>query len=604
VRLGRIKQLPCFIRGVFLSNKQTIDKFKQAFLEEAGEIFVELEAALLELNENRGDNELVGRAFRALHTIKGSGAMFGFDLVAAFVHNLESAFDEVRNGRLKVSAELINLSLEALDQIKAMLQEAVGNKAASPAVSAEILTKLRQLTAPLELGATQAAPVAATIALSGFPAAPGAAAVATRDWHIRFSPGPDLMRGGTDPLLLLRELRQLGNLRIKANMAALPLLSELDPERCYIRWDIVLTTSAAREAISDVFIFADDSCALTIEPDEPKPLAASAVIGKSVEKHNTEPVVTAISAPAGTTSEASKTKSPSYGRRATDAPDAAASIRVSSARLDQFVNLVAELVTVQARLLEIATRRDDPEVIAVAEQIEHLTSSLRENSISIRMLPIRATFERFRRLVHDLARDLHKEVELSIEGADTELDKSVIDELNDPLMHLIRNSMDHGIELPVNRVKAGKCPTARLRLSARYSGASVLISVSDDGSGIDAVAVRERAVEKGLIEAEARPSEAEIFALVMAPGFSTARQITGVSGRGVGMDVTRRRVEALRGTIDIESKAGAGTNITLRLPLLDYDFGLTPIIALPRKIASAFCGDSKAANDGPYMRRS
>jgi two-component system chemotaxis sensor kinase CheA len=240
---------------------------------------------------------------------------------------------------------------------------------------------------------------------------------------------------------------------------------------------------------------------------------------------------------------------------------------VPAAKLDQFVNLVGELVTVQARLVEIAAGRDDPEVVAVSEEIERLTTALRENSMSIRMLPIRATFERFRRLVHDLARDLHKNVELTIEGADTELDKTVIDQLNDPLMHLIRNSMDHGIESPEARVAAGKPAIATIHLSARHSGANVLIGVTDDGRGIDADAVRERAVQNGLVAADAKLSESEVFSFILMPGFSTARKVTDVSGRGVGMDVVHQKVEALRGRIDIASKFGTGTRVTLRLPL-------------------------------------
>jgi two-component system chemotaxis sensor kinase CheA len=517
------------------------DKFKQAFLEEAREILVELESSLLALNDNRGDNELVGRAFRALHTIKGSGAMFGFDELAAFSHNLENAFDEVRNGRLEVTSELINLSLAALDQIKAMLDEAAGGAGASGAASGEILAKLRQLTGKPETHAAEAAP-------SPPSAPPTATSGVTRDWQIRFCPGADLMRAGANPLLLLRELKQLGSLRIKASMAAIPPLGELDPERCYISWDMTLSTSAPREAISDVFIFVADSCELTIEP-------------------GTEPAAGPASSTAAVKSKTPKPKFPPWGRRASDTPDNASSIRVPAAKLDQFVNLVGELVTVQARLVEIAARREDPDVVAVSEEIERLTSALRENSISIRMLPIRATFERFRRLVHDLARDLHKEVELTIEGADTELDKSVIDQLNDPLMHLIRNSMDHGIEPPEIRLAASKRPSATIHLSARHSGDSVLISVADDGGGIDAEAVRNRAIEKGLVAADAQLTEAQVFSLILAPGFSTARQVTDVSGRGVGMDVVRRSVEALRGTIDIASKCGTGTSVTLRLPL-------------------------------------
>jgi two-component system, chemotaxis family, sensor kinase CheA len=522
-----------------------IDKYKLTFLEEAREILVELEAALLALNENRGDKELIGRAFRALHTLKGSGGMFGFDELAAFSHNLENAFDEVRNDRLSVSSELINLSLEALDQIKAMLDEATGSGTASRAVSSEILAKLRQLTGKAEIQAAQTSPP---------PALPEVPKDAARDWHLHFGPGPDLMRHGANPLLLLRELKLLGSLSVKASLAAIPPLAELDAERCYVTWDMVLTTSSSREAIRDVFIFVEDSCELTIEPTaapSPGPVAATAVA----------PI------PAPEAPKAADKKPPPWGRRATDTPDNASSIRVPAAKLDQFVNLVGELVTVQARLVEIALRAEDAAVVAVSEEIERLTTALRENSISIRMLPIRGTFERFRRLVHDLARDLHKEVELTIEGADTELDKSVIDQLNDPLMHLIRNSMDHGIEPPETRLAAGKRPSATIHLSARHSGASVLITVADDGGGINASAVRERAIEKGLATADAQLTESEIFNFILAPGFSTAQKITDVSGRGVGMDVVRRSVEGLRGTIDIASKPGAGTTVTLRLPL-------------------------------------
>ncbi len=412
-----------------------IDKYKQAFQEEAREILVELEAALLALNENRSDSELVGRAFRALHTIKGSGAMFGFDELAAFTHNLENAFDEVRNGRLQVTPELINLSLAALDQIKGMLEEAAGYGAGSAAGS-EILAKLGQLTGKAESPAK--------VAPSPIVAPPTLVNGVARAWQIRFCPGPDLMRGGTNPLLLLRELKQMGSLRVTASMAAVPPLGELDPERCYITWDMVLNTSAAREAISDVFIFVADHCELAIEP------AAARVAGAAV------PDVAGTAAGAAVVAaEAPRAKYPSYGRRAYDSPDTASSIRVPAAKLDQFVNLVGELVTVQARLGEIATRGEDSDVAAVSEEVERLTAALRETSMSIRMLPIRATFERFRRLVHDLARDLHKEVELTIEGADTELDKTVLDQLNDPLMHLIRNSMDHGIE-PRGRAARGR----------------------------------------------------------------------------------------------------------------------------------------------------
>jgi two-component system chemotaxis sensor kinase CheA len=537
------------------------DQFKNAFREEGREVLVDLESALLALNDNRADQELVGRVFRALHTLKGSGAMFGFEDMATFTHNLETAFDEVRNGRLKISSELIDLTLSALDLIRAMLEEGLGETAPTDtAACAEILGKVRRLT-----GKPEKQPAKGKQSKSGSDAkstAASGAASQTREWSIRFAPGTEFMLNGANPLLLLNELRQLGGLSVRASMAALPPLAELDPERCYISWEMVLATAAERDAIRDVFIFVEDSCELAIEPFEK--IAGSAATTAPI----TSQEATAAASAADEIARALQdTRATSGGRRSFDAPDNATSLRVPAAKLDLFVNLVGELVTVQARLSEIAARNDDPEVAAVSEEVERLTSSLRENSMNIRMMPIRATFEKFRRLVHDLARDLGKNVELTIEGADTELDKTVIDQLSDPLMHLIRNSMDHGIEPPALRAEQGKPLTATIHLSAQHSGASVLVAVSDDGGGINADAVRSRAIERGLTSEGAALSEQEIFSFIFQPGFSTAKQVTDVSGRGVGMDVVRQRVDSLRGSIDVASKAGEGTRVTLRLPL-------------------------------------
>ena len=533
-----------------MPSNTSVDHFKQSFREEAREILVELELSLLELGENPADMELVGRTFRALHTIKGSGAMFGFEELAAFTHNLENAYDEVRNGRLSVTAELVDLTLTALDQIKAMLEESGPARAGEKTARAAILEQVAKLTGDgAHAQAAAEAPPAAAVIEEG----------ALRQWRIHFAPGPGLMASGSDPLILLRELGQLGKLTAAASMAAVPSLAELEPERCYVAWDLTLETAASLDTIRDVFIFAEDLCELELEP-APMPAA--------IEAEDREP------APGGDQTSAAETAAlalrdprSSAGRRDYDKPDSASSIRVPAAKLDQFVDLVGELVTVQARLSEIASRHADADVAAVSEEIERLTAALRENSMNIRMLPIRATFERFRRLVHDLARDLGKDVELTIEGADTELDKTVIDQLGDPLMHLIRNSMDHGIEPAAVRATAGKRATAKIRLAARHSGASVLIAVTDDGGGIDAAAVRNRAVERGLVAPDAQLSEAATFALLFEPGFSTAKKVTDVSGRGVGMDVVRKRVEGLRGSIEVASKPGAGTSVTLRLPL-------------------------------------
>ncbi len=534
-----------------------IDTFRQSFREEAREIAIELEAALLALHEQPEDTVIVGRVFRALHTIKGSGSMFGFERLAAFTHNLETMFDEVRNGRMEVSAHLVDLTLAALDHIRRMVEEDPERSADLPESQGQILEEMRRLC---DAGETSCGGAGGETAVPSQPAAGGESGAQT-GWQIRFVPGPEMMLRGQNPLLLLRELSLMGKLDVKAVASAIPPLAELEAERCYVSWEMRLDTSASIDAIRDVFIFVEDSCALTIDA----PDAGCPVESKPETKHETD--APTLSPAELTARGLAEQRSAGGGRRFYDSPDNASSIRVPAAKLDQLVDLVGELVSVQARFSELAMRRDDPDVLAVSEEVERLTAALRENSMNIRMLPIRSTFERFRRLVHDLARDLKKNVELTIEGAETELDKTVIDQLSDPLMHLIRNSMDHGIEPEADRVSAGKPATATIHLSARQAGGSVLIGVEDDGGGIRVEAVRRRAVEKGLIAADAELAEAEMLGLIFQPGFSTAREITDVSGRGVGMDVVRQRVDALRGSIEVSSKPGTGTSVTLRLPL-------------------------------------
>ncbi len=520
---------------------ENLELFKQSFREEAREILVDLEATLLELNENPADSELVSQAFRGLHTIKGSGAMFGFETLAGFTHKLETAFDAVRTGQVAIKSELIDLTLAALDEIKAMLDESREEPAAARRRTT-LLEQAERWTGGTPKQSSETRPR---------PATPPSEEV--RVWHIRFRPGTEFLLNGSNPFLLIQELRALGGLSVRAQTEAIPPLAEMQTDCCSIAWELVLSTRASAEQIRDVFLFVEDSCDLEIVAEGD----AGAHAGRTMETARTAPP------------PSSSGQEPAQGSiaRRNEISSSVTSLRVPAAKLDQFVDLVGELVTVQARLTEIAARREDTEVTEVAEEIERLTASLRENSMNIRMVPIRATFEKFRRLVHDLARDLGKEVELTIDGADTELDKTVIEQLGDPLLHLIRNSMDHGIETPQLRMACGKQATAHIHLAARHAGASVLIEVSDDGGGIDAEAVRERAIAQGLIPPDATLSQSETFALLFQPGFSTAKQVSDVSGRGVGMDVVRKRIEGLRGTIDVASERGQGTTITLRLPL-------------------------------------
>jgi two-component system chemotaxis sensor kinase CheA len=513
------------------------DQYKESFQEEARENLQELESALLMLNERSEDLELVSRAFRALHTIKGSGSMFGFDEVAAFTHHVETAFDEVRNGRLTTTPDLISLTLSAADQIKSMLDEAAGKGEADVAVSAKILAELKRLTGELDTE-----PAHKHTASGGNTAESASGPVS--EWIIHFRPRREFMRTGSDPMLLIRDLGQLGSLRTKADTSQIPDFDDLDPEQCYVSWEMELATAVPQLEIRNVFIFVEDDCELAIEAS---PTSAEA-----------DDTADAPSRPG---------RGPNAGRRGGETGVQPANIRVPAAKLDMLVGVVGQLVTLQARLGEIAARSDDLDLQTVAEEVDSLVSELRENSMSMRTMPLRSTFERFTRLVFDLGRTLNKNVTLTFDGGETELDKSVIDQLNDPLMHLVRNSMDHGIEPPDVRLAVGKPASASIQLSARHAGAQVLISVTDDGGGIDREAVRAKAIAKGVISADARLSDSEVFALIMEPGFSTAREITDVSGRGVGMDVVKRNVEALRGSIEITSKPGIGSAVTLRLPL-------------------------------------
>lgn len=555
------------------------------YREEASELLAELETSLLELEDNPQNDDLINRVFRAMHTIKGSGAMFGFDDIARFTHEVETVFDQVRNGKMQVTRGLLDLTLQARDQITAMLEASAGGPPADEANGQRIIDGLQEL-----LPQTAPKPVVA-VAL----AAPASTAESTtRTYRIRFKPLPEIMLGGTNPVNLLNELRDLGSCKTVAHLDAVPLLDQLIPEHCFIYWDIVLTTNRGIEAIKDVFIFVEDDCDLKIDLiDDSSALDAGSDYKKLgdilVERGDLSPVemqkilnmqkrfgeilVEQGLVPASKVQSAlaEQQQIKQVRQERTAAPSAAAeaslSIRVPAERLDHLVNLVGELVTVQAHLTQIAGNRNDNEIVTVAEEVERLISELRDTTLNMRMLPIGSTFSKFKRLVRDLSAELGKEIDLETTGADTELDKTVIEKLNDPLVHLIRNSIDHGIEMPDARRAAGKPAKGIVHLAAEHSGDSVLVTIRDDGAGLDKERIRAKGIERGLITATSELTDKEIYNLIFAPGFSTAQKVTSVSGRGVGMDVVKKAIEALRGTIDINSTPGKGSLITLKIPL-------------------------------------
>lgn len=529
-----------------------MDSLRASFREEAAELLVQLESALLELEAAPDEAEAVGRVFRAMHTIKGSGAMFGFERVARFTHDIETAFDRVRSGVLRVDQELISHTLEARDYIKSLIEADFGGAPADEGFGLRLLRYFSAVTAGCAGEALEAlSPGTSTPAalLPGAEPARTVSAGAAQRYHVTFRPVPDVLLRGTNPLLLLRQLGDLGPCWITGHTAALPSLEEMDPEKCYFDWEIEIETAEGENAIRDVFIFLEGECDLQIQP-----LVAAAPVVPAVAEEQRDPVA----AQGGQDGSLSAARS---------RPESSASIRISADKLDSLVNGVGELVTAQARLNSLARASGDAEIEFVAAEIERLIDRLREDAMSMRMLPIGATFARFRRLVRDLSRDLGKDVELQTEGAETELDKNVIEQLNDPLVHIIRNSVDHGVESPAARMAAGKPARARIVLSATHAGAHVLIRVSDDGAGLNRDAILRKAVGRGLVSDGAEMPDEEVFRLIFQPGFSTAEQVTAVSGRGVGLDVVARGIAALRGSVDVRSKTGEGTVFTLRLPL-------------------------------------
>ncbi|ADD66982.1 CheA signal transduction histidine kinase [Denitrovibrio acetiphilus DSM 12809] len=554
-----------------------VDVHQEVFIQEAQELLQELESSLLELEENSGDIELVARVFRAMHTIKGSGAMFGFENIAHLVHDIETAYDKVRNGELKVSKAMLEYSLKSCDIIKEMLEDP--EIKADSALATEILSFFRGLQQTADPGKNKASKE------KNKQKTPEPSEI--RTFRIRFRPSEDILLQGTDPELLLMELEGMGEAKIVAHTTSIPSALKMNPEKCYTLWDIILTTTKTEDDIKDVFIFVEDDSEITIteiedfdgDRDNYKKLGeillekgdiTPEVLNKLLsERKMLGEMLVESGIVAHETIEAAlaEQKTVKDIRAKKNATENNSTLRVPSEKLDILVDLVGELVTVQARLNQTAVQDMNPDLLKIAEEVERLVWELRDNTMSIRMLPIGSTFNKYKRLVRDLSKELGKDIELVTKGEDTELDKTVIEKLGDPLVHLIRNSLDHGIETPVERAAAGKKDKGQILLSAVHSGDSVLIEIKDNGKGIRRDIVYNKAIEKGIIPEGAELTDKEVWELIFAPGFSTAVSVSNVSGRGVGMDVVRRNIEELRGTIDIDSIQGEGTTITLKLPL-------------------------------------
>jgi two-component system chemotaxis sensor kinase CheA len=387
-----------------------------------------------------------------------------------------------------------------------------------------------------------------------------------RSWQIAFRPGKDLFVCGGNPLLLLRDLGMLGSMHVVAQTDDVPTLEDLQPSTCYLGWTVTLLTAADENAIRDVFVFVEEGAELTIKPAEDPPCMPDDVLRVADSTEKGPSLDRPKEAESGVGGAQAPVREPA-AKNTGKALSKESTVRVPSARLDQLVNLVGELVMNQSRLAQAALLAGAPEMANPVQEMERLVAELRDDVLSIRMLPIGTIFGRYRRLVHDLSAELGKEVDLVTEGAETELDKSILDQLGEPLVHLLRNSIDHGIERADQRVELGKPRRGTIRLSAAHMGSHVVISIADDGQGVNRQAVRARAIDRKLIAAEATISDKELLNLILLPGFSTAERVTNVSGRGVGMDVVKRQIDALRGSLTLASEEGSGTRIALGLPL-------------------------------------
>lgn len=578
------------------------DLNRQIFKEEAYDLLGELEAALLELEESPDDMDLVNQVFRALHTIKGSGAMFGFEDIAEFTHEVETVFDMVRNGDLPVTPELSNLALKSRDYIKKMLDGSEEPGVADPEMMQEILEGLKSISSSDAEAGEQPEDEPLPPAEEPGDEDEGTAEGPGKFYRIVMTPKEEAVVEEAMVDALLGELAKIGDMQ-----AVTPA------EPGGQRWELVLTTDASKDDVHEVFFFSDANLEVTVtdadgepvsdEPGEPGKPAASdsdASCDDESDQHFDEdcPRLGEILVKTGDVSEADieqalKKQKPlgqilaEEGKIAPEKvedavkkqaqakerdaqrrrQDTLSSIRVAADKLDYLVDLVGELVIVQAQISQVVSERRDPAMTALAEELERLSDELRDSTLGIRMLPIGTSFSKFRRLIRDLSGELGKEIGLSASGEDTELDKTVIERLGDPLVHLLRNSIDHGIEKPAEREAAGKPSQGMIFLSAEHSGGEVLIRIADDGRGMAPDMIREKAIERGLITKDAELTEKELLKLIFEPGFSTAKEVTSVSGRGVGMDVVKRAIDSLRGSIDIDSKLGKGTTITIRLPL-------------------------------------
>ncbi|MDE2402001.1 MAG: chemotaxis protein CheA [Burkholderiales bacterium] len=583
-----------------------LDQLLQSFIVECRELLQEMEAALLGIEGSETDAETINSIFRAAHTIKGSAGLFSLDQIVHFTHLVESVLDHVREGQVALNDKLVALLLSCSDHIGTLVDEAQAGQLSSDAETTlhgeALLDRLRTFL-PLDASGPE---VVVTRALA--PHAESASnseafervvgpVVGTDHWHISLRFGRDVLRNGMDPLSFIRYLGRIGQIiNIVTLPDALPPVTEMDPEDCYLGFEIALRSDADKATIEDVFEFVRDDSVVRILP----PHSRVAEYVRLIDELQEEPVrLGDILVRCGTITEHELAEALAEQARAkSDQPIGAIlvgqsvvqpavvaaalskqkhvkdlksqenqSIRVDAEKLDHLINLVGELIIAAASADLAARRTRNAELQECNSTLSSLVQDVRDSALQLRMVKIGATFSRFQRVVHDVSRDLGKDIGLVVSGEDTELDKTVVEKIADPLMHLVRNAVDHGIESSDVRMARGKPVRGTVRLNAYHDSGTIVIEVSDDGGGLKRDRILARGIERGLVEPGRTLSDSEIYALIFEPGFSTAEQVTNLSGRGVGMDVVKRNITALRGQVDVSSEEGMGTTVTVRLPL-------------------------------------
>ena len=561
-----------------------LSQFKATYFEECAELLASAEETLSRLQDGSGTVEDLNAVFRCVHSIKGGAGAFSFDDLVHFAHVFETAMDALRSGRAEPSPQLAELLMRGNDVLGDFVRAAQEGVSLASDHGADILTQLAAITeggpvAPLP--AKAAAPQAA-------PAAPRpAVASAFKCYKIVFQPTLAMLRTGNDPLLMIRELAALGDLDVAVDRSRMPSLTEMDPQAAYLSWTFTLTTDKDRQAIADVFEFVDgDTATITIEETQGAeegdgwglfaPLPTAAPAAGASQAGDVEGDGWGLFAPQSAPAAEQPAKPASVPATAAPTPAAAGgqvhttSIRVDLDKVDRLVNMVGELVITQAMLGQQAigfSVESHPELIQGLQELSHHTRELQESVMAIRAQPVKALFSKAPRLVRDLSSKLGKQARLVMSGENTEVDKTVIEQLSDPLTHLIRNALDHGLETPEERMAVGKPTEGTIHLAAEHRSGRIIIEISDDGRGIDRKRVLEKAIDKGLVERGQQLTDEQVDMLIFAPGFSTASEVSDVSGRGVGMDVVRKNIQDVGGRVVVQSTPGAGSRFILSLPL-------------------------------------